>query len=128
MAASQASRLLHPTYIAFPLHPHAWHAVCDLAGVAFGAAEPGPGVTIRIDLRLASPCNPRLAASMCMPLPLQNDFSLLDRRFEGHLAEACAPFNYNLGLLPYGPLAGGEGRTGLYCRKATLGHTSACLS
>lgn len=24
---------------------------------------------------------------------------LLDRRFEGHLAEACAPFNCNLGLL-----------------------------
>ncbi|KAL4428585.1 hypothetical protein ABPG77_008897 [Micractinium sp. CCAP 211/92] len=41
------------------------------------------------------------------PISIQNDFSLLDRRFEGHLAEACAPFNYNLGLLPYGPLAGG---------------------
>ncbi|PRW59049.1 aldo keto reductase [Chlorella sorokiniana] len=41
------------------------------------------------------------------PVSIQNDFSLLDRRFEGHLAEACAPFNYNLGLLPYGPLAGG---------------------
>jgi aryl-alcohol dehydrogenase-like predicted oxidoreductase len=30
--------------------------------------------------------------------------SLLDRRFEGELAEACAPHHYNLGLLPYGPL------------------------
>lgn len=41
------------------------------------------------------------------PISIQNDFSLLDRRFEGHLAEACAPSNYNLSLLPYGPLAGG---------------------
>ncbi|KAL4860207.1 Protein tas [Chlorella vulgaris] len=41
------------------------------------------------------------------PISIQNDFSLLDRRFEGELAEACAPHHYNLGLLPYGPLAGG---------------------
>jgi aryl-alcohol dehydrogenase-like predicted oxidoreductase len=39
------------------------------------------------------------------PISIQNDFSLLDRRFEGHLAETC---HYtNIGLLPYGPLAGG---------------------
>ena len=41
------------------------------------------------------------------PPPPQNDFSLLDRRFESGLAEACAPSHCNLGLLPYGPLAGG---------------------
>jgi aryl-alcohol dehydrogenase-like predicted oxidoreductase len=39
------------------------------------------------------------------PVSIQNDFSLLDRRFEGETAEAC---HYaNVGLLPYGPLAGG---------------------
>ena len=31
------------------------------------------------------------------PITIQNDFSLLDRRFEGHLAEACAPHHYNIG-------------------------------
>lgn len=41
------------------------------------------------------------------PISIQNDFSLLDRRFEGQLAEACAPSHFNIGLLPYGPLAGG---------------------
>ena len=34
------------------------------------------------------------------PVSIQNDFSLLDRRFEGHLAEACAPSHLNIGLLP----------------------------
>lgn len=63
-----------------------------------------------------------------MGLPPQNDFSLLDRRFEGHLAEACAPFNYNVGLLSYGPLAGGEGSrwacgacSGRPCKQADRG-------
>eukprot|EP00741_Cyanophora_paradoxa_P008686 tig00001368_g8409.t1 len=42
-----------------------------------------------------------------LPVSIQNDFSLVDRRFESELAEACAPGNYNIGLLPYGPLAGG---------------------
>ncbi|EFN51689.1 hypothetical protein CHLNCDRAFT_27720 [Chlorella variabilis] len=41
------------------------------------------------------------------PISIQNDFSLLDRRFESQLAEACAPHHHNIGLLPYGPLAGG---------------------
>ncbi|PSC75257.1 aldo keto reductase [Micractinium conductrix] len=41
------------------------------------------------------------------PITIQNDFSMLDRRFEGQLAEACAPHHYNISLLPYGPLAGG---------------------
>lgn len=36
------------------------------------------------------------------PISIQNDFSLLDRRFEGHLAEACAPAHYNVGLLVRG--------------------------
>lgn len=41
------------------------------------------------------------------PVSIQNDFSLLDRRFDGELAEACAPGNHDLGLLAYGALCGG---------------------
>lgn len=41
-----------------------------------------------------------------MLLP-QNDFSPFLRVFEGELAEACAPSNYNIGLLSYGVLLGG---------------------
>ena len=40
-----------------------------------------------------------------LPITIQNDFSLVDRRFETELAEACA--HYKISLLPYGPLAGG---------------------
>lgn len=39
------------------------------------------------------------------PVTIQNDFSLLDRRFEGMLAEAC--YYNKVGLLVYGGLAGG---------------------
>uniref|UniRef100_A0A7S0HQ62 NADP-dependent oxidoreductase domain-containing protein n=1 Tax=Hanusia phi TaxID=3032 RepID=A0A7S0HQ62_9CRYP len=41
------------------------------------------------------------------PVSIQNQFSLLYRPFEGELAEACAPSNYNIGLLAWTPLAGG---------------------
>lgn len=41
------------------------------------------------------------------PVSIQNDFSLLDRRFDGELAETCSDINHNLGLLAYGSLAGG---------------------
>ncbi len=41
------------------------------------------------------------------PISIQNDFSLLDRRFEGELAETCSDINCNLGLLAYGCLNGG---------------------
>ena len=36
---------------------------------------------------------------------IQNSYSLLDRRFDGELAEACS--HYNIGLLPWSILAGG---------------------
>ena len=36
---------------------------------------------------------------------IQNSYSLLDRRFDSELAEACD--NYNIGLLPWSVLAGG---------------------
>uniref|UniRef100_A0A383W131 NADP-dependent oxidoreductase domain-containing protein n=1 Tax=Tetradesmus obliquus TaxID=3088 RepID=A0A383W131_TETOB len=42
-----------------------------------------------------------------LPVSIQNDFSPMLRVFEGDLAEACAPSNYNIGLLAYGVLAGG---------------------
>jgi len=41
------------------------------------------------------------------PCSIQNDFSLLDRRFESELAEACSDANHNVGLLAYGALCGG---------------------
>lgn len=45
------------------------------------------------------------------PVTLQQDYSLLDRRFEAELLEACSHFNIT--LLAYGPLAGGS-LTGKY--------------
>jgi aryl-alcohol dehydrogenase-like predicted oxidoreductase len=41
------------------------------------------------------------------PVCIQNDFSLLDRRFQYELAEACAPWNHNISGVPYGLMAGG---------------------
>jgi len=46
------------------------------------------------------------------PVSIQNDFSLVDRRFETELAETC--FHLNVSLLAYGPLAGGC-LSGKYC-------------
>ena len=46
-------------------------------------------------------------------MSIQNEFSLIARSFESHLAEACAPSNWNLGLLAWTPLAGGQ-LTGKY--------------
>lgn len=50
---------------------------------------------------------------MARPVSIQNSFCLLHRSFETELAEACAPSNYNIGLLPWTPLAGGA-LTGKY--------------
>jgi aryl-alcohol dehydrogenase-like predicted oxidoreductase len=47
------------------------------------------------------------ALGVARPATIQNNFSLLNRSFEGHLAEACAPSNYNVGLLPWSVLCGG---------------------
>lgn len=51
----------------------------------------------------------RLADEIGMPRPatIQNPFCLFNREFESDLAEACAPRNYNVGLLPWSILAGG---------------------
>ncbi|GAQ78229.1 aldo keto reductase [Klebsormidium nitens] len=47
------------------------------------------------------------------PVSIQNSFSLVHRSFETELAEACAPSHFNIGLLPWSPLAGGA-LTGKY--------------
>ena len=51
----------------------------------------------------------RVAKELDMPPPasIQNAFSLLNRDFEQSLAEACAPSNHNVGLLPWSALCGG---------------------
>lgn len=51
----------------------------------------------------------RMADELNMPRPatIQNQFCLLNRSFEGELAEACAPSHYNISLLPYSILSGG---------------------
>jgi len=41
------------------------------------------------------------------PISIQNCYNLVFRTFETELAEACSPSHYNLGLLPWSPLAGG---------------------
>ena len=55
---------------------------------------------------------------MARPATIQNSFSLMDRRFESELAEACAPSNYNIGLLPWSIMAGGV-LSGKYINKLT---------
>lgn len=47
------------------------------------------------------------------PVSVQNDYSLLDREFDGGNAECCHPKNLNIGLIAYGCLAGG-GLSGKY--------------
>lgn len=51
----------------------------------------------------------RISDELGMPRPasIQNQFCLLNRSFEGELAEACAPKNGNIGLIPWSVLAGG---------------------
>lgn len=51
----------------------------------------------------------RVADELGLPRPvaIQNSFCLLDRHFESDLAEACAPRNFNISLLPWCPLGGG---------------------
>lgn len=44
---------------------------------------------------------------MTRPVTIQNNCRLLNRSFEGELAEACAKSNCNIGLLPWGVLGGG---------------------
>jgi aryl-alcohol dehydrogenase-like predicted oxidoreductase len=45
--------------------------------------------------------------NVAMPVSIQNDFSLLDRRFESELAETCSDINHGVRLLAYGALCGG---------------------
>uniref|UniRef100_A0A0G4FX50 NADP-dependent oxidoreductase domain-containing protein n=1 Tax=Chromera velia CCMP2878 TaxID=1169474 RepID=A0A0G4FX50_9ALVE len=41
------------------------------------------------------------------PVSIQNSFSLLHRDFEQTLCEMCSPFGFDIGFLPWSPLAGG---------------------
>ena len=50
-------------------------------------------------------CETARRLGMALPVSVQNDFSLLDRRFETETLEAC--HHYGVALLPYGPLCGG---------------------
>lgn len=51
-------------------------------------------------------------------------FCLLNRQFEGELAEACSPRNYDIGLLPWSVLGGGA-LTGKYLgRRDAFGNTT----
>lgn len=47
------------------------------------------------------------ALKVPFPISIQNSYSLLHRSFEADLAECCTPRNFNIGLLPWSPLAGG---------------------
>lgn len=59
----------------------------------------------------------RIADELDMPRPasIQNAFCLLNRQFECELAEACAPRNFNIGLLPWSALGAGS-LTGKYTK------------
>jgi len=60
--------------------------------------------------QLVSECD---KAGVPRPITIQNEYHLLNRAFDNELAEACAPWNFNIGLLPWSPLAGGA-LTGKY--------------
>mmetsp|Transcript_22255 Transcript_22255/g.38204 ORF Transcript_22255/g.38204 Transcript_22255/m.38204 type:complete len:361 (+) Transcript_22255:103-1185(+) len=53
-------------------------------------------------------CDAAKRLGVPLPVSIQNDHSLVYRPFESELAEACAPSHFNIGLLAYGPLAGGS--------------------
>ena len=57
------------------------------------------------------------ALGVARPVSIQNSFCLLHRSFESELAEACAPRNYNISLLPWSALAAGA-LTGKYLHGA----------
>jgi len=52
-------------------------------------------------------CREADALGVPRPVSIQNSFSLVHRAFEDALAECCAPSHFNIGLLPWSPLAGG---------------------
>ena len=75
-------------------------AACRRCGVA-------PPVSIQNEcVVLLRPCG-LFGAVLTSVASASLSFSLLDRRFESELAEACSDANHNLGLLAYGALCGG---------------------
>lgn len=65
------------------------------------------GVSNETTFGLCQLCAECDSAGVPRPLTIQNEYHLLNRAFEYELAEACAPWNFNIGLLPWSPLAGG---------------------
>jgi len=57
------------------------------------------------------------------PISIQNCYNLFNRSFETELAEACTRSHYNIGLLAYSPLAGGQ-LTGKYLNGKPAGARS----
>jgi len=52
-----------------------------------------------------SHCAAAMALGVPRPVTIQNHYSLIQRTYEGDLAETC--FHLGVGLLPWSPLAGG---------------------
>lgn len=65
------------------------------------------GVSNETTYGICQLCETAKRLGIPLPISIQNDFSLVVRTFEQDLAEACAPRNYNIGLLAYGALSGG---------------------
>lgn len=65
------------------------------------------GVSNETTFGVCQLCETAKRLGVPLPVSIQNDFSPFLRSFESELAEACAPSNYNIGLLSYGVLAGG---------------------
>jgi len=71
------------------------------------------GVSNETTFGLCQLCAECDRAGVPRPVTIQNEYHLLNRAFDYELAEACAPWNLNIGLLPWSPLAGGA-LTGKY--------------
>ena len=65
------------------------------------------GLSNETSFGVMSHCAASFALGVPPPVTLQNHYSLLQRTYEGDLAETC--HNLGIGLLPWSPLAGGCG-------------------
>ena len=83
-----------------PCSPTIPYSPCRVRGSSYPAA-----LQSKHDSEIPNP-DPRNDGER-RPVSIQNMFCMLQRQFETELAEACAPSNYNIGLLPWSPLAAG---------------------
>ena len=63
------------------------------------------GLSNETSFGVMSHCAAAMALGVPAPVSIQNNYSLLQRTYEGDLAETC--LNLGVGLLPWSPLAGG---------------------